>query len=154
MSYANINTMSSNVMSSNVMSGNAMNGGNNKTMIDDLPRLEEISGDPYMQGNLPPDMLDKVSRHIRTKHSGMERQDYAIPIQEHYAVSNQHANQPMSHEKMAIDPFSFSCLDVANHVKDCPICSKFYNTDKSMYVVIILLLTIICVILLKKLLNL
>jgi hypothetical protein len=140
MSYANINTMTNN---------NGFGGASNKTMIEDLPRLEEISGDPYMQGNLPPDMINTVSRHIRTKHPGMERQDYAVPIQEHYALPQN--KQQASH---GVDPFSFSCLDVANHVKDCPICSKFYNTDKSMYVVIILLLTIICVILLKKLLNL
>jgi hypothetical protein len=46
-----------------------------------------------------------------------------------------------------------NCLDVANHVKSCPICSKFYDNDKTMYVVAIIILVIICIILMKKVLE-
>jgi hypothetical protein len=47
----------------------------------------------------------------------------------------------------------FNCIDVANHIKNCPICSKFYDNDKSMYVVAIIVLIIICIILARKVLE-
>ena len=49
------------------------------------------------------------------------------------------------------DPYrSYNCVDVANHSKNCPVCSKLYNNDKSIYILIIGLLAIICVILFKS----
>jgi len=47
----------------------------------------------------------------------------------------------------------YSCLDVAGHIDNCPICSKFYNNDKSVYIVTIIVLVIICIILLKKVIG-
>ena len=46
-----------------------------------------------------------------------------------------------------------SCLDVAEHIANCPICSKFYNNDKTIYIIAIAILAIICILLLKKVLN-
>jgi hypothetical protein len=43
-----------------------------------------------------------------------------------------------------------SCIEIAKHIKDCPICSKFYDTDKSLYIIIIIILIIFCILLLKK----
>jgi hypothetical protein len=48
---------------------------------------------------------------------------------------------------------NISCLDFANHVKGCPICSKFYNTDKTPYIIAIVILSIVCLLLLRKVLN-
>jgi len=47
----------------------------------------------------------------------------------------------------------YSCLDIAGHIENCPICSKFYNNDKSVYIIAIVILVIICIILLKKVLD-
>ena len=49
---------------------------------------------------------------------------------------------------------NISCLDFAKHVKNCPICSKFYNIDKTPYIVSIVILSIVCLLLLRKVLNL
>ena len=46
-----------------------------------------------------------------------------------------------------------SCLDVAEHIANCPICSKFYSTDKTIYIIAIVILSIICILLLKKVLD-
>lgn len=43
-----------------------------------------------------------------------------------------------------------TCLDVAYHIAECPICSKFYSCDKNLYLFIILVLVILCFLLLKK----
>lgn len=48
---------------------------------------------------------------------------------------------------------NISCLDVANHIKSCPLCSKFYNTDKTIYIIAIVVLSLVCLLLLKKVLN-
>jgi hypothetical protein len=50
-------------------------------------------------------------------------------------------------------PQEFRCIDIARHIKHCPICSKFYDNDRSIYIIIIIILVIICIILLKKLLE-
>ena len=51
------------------------------------------------------------------------------------------------------DPMSFNCVDISMHVQQCPICSKFYNGDKSLYIVVIVILAVVCLLLLKRVLN-
>ena len=46
-----------------------------------------------------------------------------------------------------------SCLEIADHVSLCPICSRFYRTDSTIYVIAIVLLAVICILLLKRVLN-
>lgn len=46
-----------------------------------------------------------------------------------------------------------SCLEVADHVQHCPICSKLYATDKTIYLIAIVILAVICIVLLKKILD-
>jgi hypothetical protein len=46
-----------------------------------------------------------------------------------------------------------NCRDIAEHVKNCQVCGKLYNTDKTIYIIAIVLLLIICAILLRKILN-
>lgn len=48
---------------------------------------------------------------------------------------------------------SISCIDIHRHIQGCPICSKFYNDDKTVYIIVIVLLAIVCMLLLKKVLN-
>ena len=43
-----------------------------------------------------------------------------------------------------------TCLEISDHITNCPICSKFYNTDKTIYYVAISILTIVCLGLLVK----
>lgn len=47
-----------------------------------------------------------------------------------------------------------TCLEIASHVKSCPICSRFYNNDNTIYIIAIVILSIICILLLKRVLNL
>ena len=62
--------------------------------------------------------------------------------------------EPVKHHRNHFfEPEELSCMTVANHIKDCPICSKFYNCDNSIYIVCIVLLIMVCVILLKKIIE-
>lgn len=56
-------------------------------------------------------------------------------------------------KKYAMPDNTPSCLAVAEHIANCPICSKFYNDDKSIYIIAIVVLAVICILLLKKVLD-
>ena len=47
-------------------------------------------------------------------------------------------------------PDVISCREIANHVDDCPICKKFYDSDSNMYIIIIIILLLINIYLLRK----
>lgn len=62
-------------------------------------------------------------------------------------MSSEPEREPPSHAVI-------SCIDAANHVSSCPVCSKLYTCDKTIYLVIIAILTILVILLAKKLFNL
>jgi hypothetical protein len=49
---------------------------------------------------------------------------------------------------------SLSCVDIAEHATNCIVCSKLYNTDTTLYVIVIAILLLTVVILMKKVLDL
>jgi hypothetical protein len=49
---------------------------------------------------------------------------------------------------------SLSCVDVADHATNCIVCSKLYNTDTTLYIIVISILLLTIVILIKKVLDL
>lgn len=51
------------------------------------------------------------------------------------------------------DPLSYNCVDIAKHIQNCPICSRFYNNDHTAYIIAIVVLAIVCLLLLKRVLN-
>jgi hypothetical protein len=131
----------------------------NVTYIDDLPELDELEalhGGGH-QGQTALEDRPDTTKFIRTAHrppneSGMVMSHF----QEQHAKPYQEPplQQPPSEMiEQYVSP-SFNCIDVANHIKDCPICSRFYNNDKTAYVIAIVFLALICVLLLKKVLEL
>jgi len=154
---------------------------NNVTPISDLPSLEDLEGGqryqkgaisqytnpsshPSMSGGdiLPPHASDKIyEKHIRKSHdfhdqSGMvdqyqpRQQNYneqpppPPPSQQKYyneQLYNQHSSQPLT------------CMDCVNHIESCPICTKFYGSDTTMYILAIVILSVVCLLLLKKVLK-
>lgn len=135
------------------------------TMIDDLLDLDEDSAN-YSNNNqldiLPNGQEDKYAKFIRQKHTPKyqdqqmySKDDYNFQPQPqiHQQYPQQFQQQPyqLSHNIPLHSPYS--CLDIAGHIDNCPICAKFYKNDKSIYIVAIVLLAIICIILLKKVIE-
>lgn len=137
------------------------------TMIDDLLDLDEDSAN-YSNNNqldiLPNGQEDKYAKFIRQKHTPKyqdqqmyNKDDYTFQPQPqpqiHQQYPQQFQQQPyqLSHNIPLHSPYS--CLDIAGHIDNCPICAKFYKNDKSIYIVAIVLLAIICIILLKKVIE-
>ena len=143
----------------------------NVTFIEDL-----IDTDTLLAG--PMEMDDRQSyneqiknRHIR-KHNHHHMNDainggrQMVPHIENIQYIEQ--PMPMQHMPMHQMPMQhmpiqhmptqrydeeISCMTIAQHVKNCPICSKFYNPDQSMYIIAIIVLIIICIVLLKRLID-
>ena len=129
----------------------------NITMLNDLPDLEELENLPHEQNFVDSRMglsSDQQRKFIRGNHtlnseSGMTEQEY----------HQQYIQQPQREIKQEMytppiqEPFMYNCLDISKHVQVCPICTRFYNNDKSVYIFCIVCLVILCLLLLKKVLN-
>jgi hypothetical protein len=146
-----------------------MNYGQNRvTMIDELPDLEDMErGGNYQIGverqvmNRPELSDERYQKHIRPS--------YRMNPQSGMEFSNNYPNQyrdlappqptPPTPPTPPPEPFPpnypyFNCLDISRHIQDCPICTKFYHNDKTVYILVIVILSIVCLLLLKKVLNL
>ena len=150
------------------------------TMIDDLPDLDDLEGPPPHQravnrgqirtsrypgaSMLPNGQEDKFAKFIRQAHpmpneAGMSNRGHPPmsqhPLPPHAAPALEEAYEKPEEDtkRYAMPENTPSCLNVAEHIANCPICSKFYNDDKSIYIIAIVVLAVICVLLLKKVLD-
>lgn len=154
---------------------------NNVTLIENLPELHDL--EKYENNPMiPPNQAMKVDKFIRQNQrsflpqSGMgsnqppnhlnkniqQYQEYPQEYpQYHYPQEYPTSSQPeqypirVKEEVKTIDmpENSPSCLDVAEHIMNCPLCSKFYHNDNTIYIITIVVLVIIVVLLLKKVLD-
>lgn len=154
----------------------------NVTPISELPDLDDLEmeegyGGQYGGGQqggggnystvdtysgaqmLPPDQASRFGKLIRKNHevpaeAGMD------PYSHHHQPIH-HIHEPMlpvEQQDNQLTTYNMpnntpTCIDVATHIANCPICSKFYNNDKTMYVIAIIVLSIMCILLLKKVLD-
>lgn len=153
---------------------------NNITLIEDLIDLDSYNPNSQRKVNFIDDTNDERNsfmNQIQTKNI-RKNSDYHIAMNggnsdmaELYnnqmmqsQMQSQMQMQPQMQSQMQpmqmytpihtkIEDDDITCIMVANHIKDCPICSKFYNNDNSVYIVCIVLLAIICIILLKRILE-
>lgn len=99
------------------------------------------------QGMRP--QMQQMQRQMQPMHvTPIDELDNAQPVQQ-----EQPNPQPRNIKTYEMPDNTPSCLDVAEHIANCPICSKFYNNDKTLYIVAIVILAVICVILLKKVID-
>lgn len=146
------------------------------TMIDELPELSDVersqgqdypqmgqgypNAQPSQQGAgyqrmdsiLPNEMADKYRRVIRQSHSA--HPDSGMTSMNTQVQQDEYIQESPPQPQYRSDPLhDISCLHIANHIYECPICSRFYNNDKTVYIICIVVLSIICLLLLKRVLN-
>ena len=128
------------------------------TLIDDLKDISEIS-DTNKETN------EQITKFIRKQmpnppnQSGMANTNKSTsPNYGNGHKFNQDKNTdfyPDVYDQQENKlPVTLYCLDVHSHIQSCPICSKFFKQDNSLYIIAIIILSIICIMLLKKVLNL
>jgi hypothetical protein len=148
-------------------------------MIDDLPYLEDLERQSYMNG-VPPTELKQIQKFIRDTaynppmESGMNPNNVQRrPSTYQPQPQPQPQSQPQPQQMVVIEQdidtqpppnvyqqqhqhriLSLSCIDVAEHTSSCIVCSKLYNTDTSLYIIVICILLLFSAILFKKVLDL
>ena len=116
---------------------------NNVTLIENLPELE----------------YEPEQQDYKTERLIYGRQDSPMYKQQQQQQQQQQQRVPSSslssvyQARGVSDPPMMSCLDVAGHIQECPICSKLYSCDKSVYLVIIIILSVACMLLLRRVLE-
>jgi len=155
----------------------------NKTPIENLMNLDDIFQQPmqsmegyprppHVNSNFNEQMMSEINERqgqtrtlqnkIRNNTDFRKALNGGVEIQEEYQFGPRITQppavvEPYQQEAYAYEPYQpdhqLSCINVARHIKYCPICSKFYENDKSPYVICIIILVIICIILLKKVIE-
>jgi hypothetical protein len=108
---------------------------------DDYPMIQSRVN---QRGDIVP-YYDKPSMSNMSNMSNMEDDDIDYDMGPKTRFN--HFNTGMSNSS------NISCMDIARHVKSCPICSKLYENDKSIYIIGIVFLLVVCIILLKKVIE-
>lgn len=146
----------------------------NVTYIDDLPDLEDLESRGGMHG--PPHGMQGVGEHSQFQHNGPpggipakfqkfirnpggmtpppRESGMGSPQQQHEFFAPPPPPQQQQQEQYTPLSDSPNCLDVHSHVQACPICSRFFKNDNTVYIIAIVILAIICILLLKRVLNL
>jgi len=108
----------------------------NGTNVDKFirPNMNQPLSESGMRPNYIPNVGNPMVQPIM--------QPQLIPIVDEKVVSLQ--------EKLKGTP---SCLEIADHISMCPICSRFYRNDSTVFVIAIVILVIICILLLKHVLK-
>jgi len=135
------------------------------TMIDDLMDLESQSPSPsYMNNQQPGIPVDPdttfTHKFIRTPSNGngMGKLDEV----NQQILPYQPKQQPIIQKQEIIEPqidykpyqHRLHCVDVVNHIKDCPVCQKLYNNnEKKIYIMVIVILIVVIALLVKKLIE-
>lgn len=115
---------------------NGMNGGNDYSSRPGVSYLDE-------NFEISPSHMHQASPYMNGVPMGGPGSSFNNPISvEHYA-------DPAPAPAQA----SLNCPQVFDHIHNCPICSKFYNSDRTIYIVTIVLLSLVCIILLKRVLE-
>jgi hypothetical protein len=127
----------------------------NVTMIDDLPDVDQLvdQQDNERFGYGSPD--EKLQKFIRPPHkiapdAGMAPYGGPPPRMD---MPPPPPRMDMPPPRELLPPQPLNCVDVANHIQNCPICSKFYKNDNTIYIILIVLLSVMCLLLLKRVLN-
>lgn len=151
----------------------------NVTMLSELPDIEELEETkPSSLGlSMIPSDMGKYQKYIRNNTynpeqlSGMsttqQNNQYRIGYQNEGSYIDyppmspnlpQQQNNDIQYDRMQnyyepYEKYGSTCVDVANHAANCPVCSKLYNNDRTVYIIAIAILCIICILLLKRVLD-
>ena len=135
-----------------------------RTLITELPEEDEALGfsrphseprgmDPYSQG---PQQHRPQQQHPQQQHHPQQQYLSKPPI---YGVElysdddNKQNNTAVDASSKMTSGNNCNCIEVADHVKHCNVCSRLYSSDNMIFYIIIIALICLCLLLLKKVLD-
>lgn len=72
------------------------------------------------------------------------------PYHDHHPYHGHHHPQ-VDHQSLND---SLNCVTIAHHIETCPICSRLYDTDKTLYIMAIIGLLVLCFLMVKHIVKL
>lgn len=120
----------------------------------DIEKMEQMASSKMKQPHVPPVSSGMVSQQ--------PSQQLIQQIEQQQPISSPGYPQGMMMSSSYVDmdnesikevKANLNCLDVCDHIKTCPICTKFYKNDNTVYIVVIIVLIIISLLLLKNVLD-
>ena len=97
---------------------------------------------PTIPDNLP---IRKADSREHMLHSG----GFASGFHPNYTHLSPHPNLSHHPNLSSVN----NCIDIARHIDTCPICSRLYDTDKTLYILAILGLLILCFLMVKRIVK-
>lgn len=73
-----------------------------------------------------------------------QRQEQMYPVQV-YPTNIPSPITPEGYDTNKVKYLGMSCIDVANHINVCPVCSKLHKSQASIYLSVIIFLIILCI---------
>lgn len=121
-------------------------------MIEDLDIPEASS---FGNNILEPEMHAKVAGMIRKTPPPLHPNSGMVPRPQPINQSQESGStEPFQNMSPIFDPvYDISCIQISNHIRDCPICSRLYQSDKTIYLLTIFFLLAVCLLLIKKILD-
>jgi|688.fasta_scaffold255684_2 hypothetical protein len=139
----------------------------NTTLIDDLPTLDELDisrptrGLDMIPENSPYNKVIRNSGYTTPAAAGMDlytSPSYYTPIQpftppqDFNPMYKPYQNEPQIKENFTKVSL-VSCVDAADHVKSCVVCSKLYKNNNTLLILLLVFLAVINLLLLKRILE-
>lgn len=142
----------------------ATQGGSSYATNSNYPGIQMIPNNEiervgrYIRGGyIPPHEAGMMPNNIHNMNNmnNMHNMNniHALPQTTQYHAVPEENVQPMNKPSDNVVHNGPTCLEFADHVHMCPLCSKFYNNDKTIYIIAIVILAIVCILLLKRVLE-
>jgi len=121
--------------------------------LADIEQMEQMASSKMKQLHIPPVSSGMVSPHPSQQFiQQIEQQPMSASVYpQGMMMSSPYVD--MDNESIKEVNSNLNCLDVCDHIKTCPICTKFYKNDNTVYIVVIIVLIIISLLLLKNVLD-
>jgi hypothetical protein len=105
----------------------------------------------FPRGNVPTDL---PIRNTEKRDNVLQAGGYGNYVAEmsphsHHRQAHHHQEQPLK-----VGHPELNCISIAQHIDTCPICSKLYDTDKTLYILAIIGLLILCFLMVKRIVKL
>ena len=109
------------------------------------------SNGPIVPENLPIRKMDP-REHILSRggFNGSYNPEIAHSIHHNHLPIDGHS----SNYSGQLPPSTINCINIAQHIDSCPICSRLYDTDKTLYILAIIGLLILCFLMVKRIIKL
>jgi hypothetical protein len=116
------------------------------------PPVTSLAFTPFEQSGFKPKRTPIFSPQQRSEEESRIRRSRNIRsiASRDYMLNSSgfHPSEEPYHFKAELD-----CVTVAQHVESCPICSRLYDTDKTLYILAIMGLLILCFLMVKHIIK-